>query len=366
VHSGVFAEDISVDHTGFELIPFLRAATSTFRIQPAMRRIVASALAILSLTAPAVAGPDDWRAPTVDELALLNQANSAYLAMTDALLADGVWAVASPGGMRPDITVHTRPHAPLETVLFQEMRLRVRPDSTYFTSTIQPRMKAEQTGQTADAELPSLNEIVVQVAINQKNVAEKPVRGALGVPGAYFAYRAGSNEDDAQTRPQYRLCFGDWSTAKPVNSFYNFVYKHPPGTPHIENIVVRLSGNETAIQGLLKNPVWNRFNFGDTAIGDTSAPASASQPKANAGGPYTGVPGVAVTLDGSRSSDPDGLPLTYAWDLYEKGGFHDSNAAQPTVSFASPGVYNVELRVTNSVGKVSRTAISSVTITAKQ
>ncbi|HEY4358956.1 MAG TPA: PKD domain-containing protein [Acidobacteriaceae bacterium] len=331
-----------------------------------MRRTLPFALAFVSLAAPAIAGPDDWRAPTANEQALFDGVNGAYRALGDVLLADGVWEVATPGGMSPNVMVRVRPHAPVEAALFKEMRLRVRPDSAYYASTIQPKMAAEQGGQTADAELPSLNELVVQVAINQKNVAEKPVRGALAVPGAYFAYRAPGNGDDAHTRPQYVLCFGDWSTAKPVNGYYSFVYKHPPGTPHIENIVVRLSGNESAIQGLLKNMVWNRFNIGDAAIGDASAPASASQPRANAGGPYTGTPGVPVTLDGSRSMDPDGMPLTYAWDLYEKGGFHDSAAVHPAVTFASPGTYNVELRVTNSVGKVSRTAISTVTITAPQ
>lgn len=328
-----------------------------------MRRTVFIALALVSLATPAVAGPDDWRAPTSNEQSLLGKANEAWLAMKDALLADGVWAVAAPGGMRADVKVRARPHAPVESPLFQELRLRVRPDSPYYAASIEPRMKAEQAGTAADPELPALNELVVQVAINQKNVAEKPARGALGVPGAYFAYRAQS--DSALMRPQYVLCFGDWSTAKPVNGFYNFVYKHPPDTPHIENIVVRLSGNEAAIQSLLKNPMWNRFSFGDTALAPPSDSAAVSRPQANAGGPYTGVPGVPVTLDGSRSMDPDGLPLTYAWDLYEKGGFHDSAAAHPTVTFASPGTYNVELRVTNSVGKVSRTAISTVTITAK-
>src|SRR5258705_8162639 len=38
-------------------------------------------------------------------------------------------------------------------------------------------------------------------------------------------------------------------------------------------------------------------------------------PVSNAGGPYTGTVGVSVTFNGSGSTDPDGDPLTYAWEL---------------------------------------------------
>lgn len=66
-----------------------------------------------------------------------------------------------------------------------------------------------------------------------------------------------------------------------------------------------------------------------------------------------------VQLDGSQSSDPNGLePLTYAWTLGGQPagsqGTIDDQAAETTSLFADlAGIYDVELRVTNSAGIVS-------------
>ena len=38
-------------------------------------------------------------------------------------------------------------------------------------------------------------------------------------------------------------------------------------------------------------------------------------PTANADGPYVADVNQTITFDGSKSSDPNGLPLTYAWNF---------------------------------------------------
>ncbi len=47
-------------------------------------------------------------------------------------------------------------------------------------------------------------------------------------------------------------------------------------------------------------------------------------PIADAGGPYTVAEGNAIYLDARGSTDPEGMPLTYAWDLDADGVFGET------------------------------------------
>jgi PKD repeat protein len=76
--------------------------------------------------------------------------------------------------------------------------------------------------------------------------------------------------------------------------------------------------------------------------------------------PTTGVAPLTVNFDGSGSSDPDDLTLSYAWDLDADGAFDDSTATQPTYTYTASGSYNASLRVTDSQGASDT---DSVTIT---
>ena len=66
--------------------------------------------------------------------------------------------------------------------------------------------------------------------------------------------------------------------------------------------------------------------------------------------PTTGPAPLTVSFDGSGSSDPEGCPLTYAWDLDGDGAYDDSTAAQPGYTYLSTGSYQAALRVTDDRG----------------
>lgn len=82
-------------------------------------------------------------------------------------------------------------------------------------------------------------------------------------------------------------------------------------------------------------------------------------PQAHVGGLYEGTAGQPVAFDGSGSSDPAGLPLSYWWD------FGDNTAGQgpnPTHTYTSPGTYFVTL-VVNNTHKCSDPTVATNSIT---
>jgi uncharacterized repeat protein (TIGR01451 family) len=91
---------------------------------------------------------------------------------------------------------------------------------------------------------------------------------------------------------------------------------------------------------------------------------SANQPPiaVATGAPTNGPAPLTVNFDGSGSSDPEGGPLTYAWDLDGDGAFDDSTAVQPSHTYTQPGTYNARLRVTDAQNQSATSA--PVTISA--
>jgi uncharacterized repeat protein (TIGR01451 family) len=91
---------------------------------------------------------------------------------------------------------------------------------------------------------------------------------------------------------------------------------------------------------------------------------SANQPPSAvaSGSPTDGPAPLTVAFDGSGSSDPEGGPLTYAWDLDGDGAFDDSTAVSPSHTYTQPGTYNAKLRVTDAQTQSATSA--PVTISA--
>jgi uncharacterized repeat protein (TIGR01451 family) len=85
---------------------------------------------------------------------------------------------------------------------------------------------------------------------------------------------------------------------------------------------------------------------------------SANQPPiaSATGSPTNGPVPLTVNFNGSGSSDPEGGPLTYAWDLDDDGAFDDSTAVSPTYTYTQAGTYNARLRVTDNQNQSATSA----------
>lgn len=81
-----------------------------------------------------------------------------------------------------------------------------------------------------------------------------------------------------------------------------------------------------------------------------TATTGAQPPVAEAGGPYSGVVGGSVTLDGSGSSDPDGTIVGYQWVIADEGEPTVLAGVKPTYTCTAAGSFAVTLTVTDNGG----------------
>jgi glucose/arabinose dehydrogenase len=77
--------------------------------------------------------------------------------------------------------------------------------------------------------------------------------------------------------------------------------------------------------------------------------------------PANGPVPLTVSFDGTGSTDPEGKPLSYSWDLNGDGTFGDATGPTASYTYATAGVYHPSLRVTDDQGASDTT---SVTVTA--
>jgi serine protease len=85
-------------------------------------------------------------------------------------------------------------------------------------------------------------------------------------------------------------------------------------------------------------------------------------PVAAPGSGYAGNKGVAVQFDGSASNDPNGKPVTFAWNFGDpgSGAANSSTLASPAHTYLRAGTYTVTLTVTDAAGLASTTTTTAV------
>jgi glucose/arabinose dehydrogenase/Ca2+-binding RTX toxin-like protein len=93
----------------------------------------------------------------------------------------------------------------------------------------------------------------------------------------------------------------------------------------------------------LENGTVHRIRYSD--------PGANQPPEARAtASPTSGPTPLTVNFSGTGSSDADGDPLSYAWDLDGDGVYDDNTSQNPTYTYSTAGNYEVGLKVTDSQG----------------
>lgn len=160
-----------------------------------------------------------------------------------------------------------------------------------------------------------------------------------GTAGTAVSFSAVGSSDPAGLSLSYAWTFGDATSGTGVSPTHTY----------------SAAGTYTVVL-----TVTNSAGVSATASTTATIAAASQPPVANAGGPYTGTAGTAITFNGSGSSDPRGETLTYIWDF---GDSSTGSGANPTHTYNSAGTYTVKLTVTNT-DKLSATATATATIAA--
>ncbi|MDI9633567.1 MAG: PKD domain-containing protein [Methanolinea sp.] len=91
-------------------------------------------------------------------------------------------------------------------------------------------------------------------------------------------------------------------------------------------------------------------------------PSTNDPPVASAGGPYAGSEGTPLTLNAAGSFDPEGIPLTYRWDLDGDGSFDTAWSSSPTLTHTWTDDWSGSVTVEVSDGTSVRSASAPVAI----
>jgi PKD repeat protein len=174
-----------------------------------------------------------------------------------------------------------------------------------------------------------------------------------GVAGAPVSFDGSASTDPDGTITDYDWTFGDGLTGTgpmPDGTITDYDWTFGDGltgTGLMPDNTYAAGGLYSVILQVTDEDGLTASDNARARIGDFSLP-----PTADAGGPYPGRVGVAVSFDGTASSDPDpdGTIVRYDWSFGDNTILNDAGA-MPTHTYAASGKYIVKLTVTDDSGE---------------
>jgi glucose/arabinose dehydrogenase len=195
--------------------------------------------------------------------------------------------------------------------------------------------------------------------------------GSSAVADPYFAYRHGAQVVSGESCPANNgssitgLAFAPATTPYPsayrgalffADHSRNCIWAMPAGSNGLPNTAGRLTfdagaGNPVDLEIGPDGNVYYADLEGGAIHRITYSPNRPPVAHASAT-PTSGVAPLAVHFDATGSSDPDGDPLSYSWDLNGDGVYGDATSATVDHTYQQDGVYDVGLRVSDTRGGV--------------
>lgn len=161
---------------------------------------------------------------------------------------------------------------------------------------------------------------------------------------------------DYVTNPGYPIIFSGLGSSDPQGQILTYAWNF--GDNSTSTDVRVLKGYAAVGTYAVTLKVTNQSNLSTTASTSVRIVLPGQVPTANAGGPYSGNSGTPILFNGTASTDPQGLPLTYAWTFGDGG---TATGVTPTHTYTAFGPFQVSLTVTNTAG-LSASATSTVSI----
>ncbi|GAB3420435.1 ThuA domain-containing protein [Flindersiella endophytica] len=224
----------------------------------------------------------------------------------------------------------------------------------------------ESPNNTGLVELPPV--IQPDIWYGRLNNSPTPELGTGGAPMGGPVYRYDPKLRSDRKWPAYwdgKAIFGEWGQ----NRMYSFQLDSQSTLVDVNQILTTMQFQrpmdfDFGPDGALYLIEWGS-GFGgnndtsgvyriDYVKGNRSPIAQAAADRTSGSVPLT------VQFSGAGSRDPDGQPITYAWD-FDSNGTVDSTAANPSYTYASIGNYTARLTVTDTSAK---TGVANVPIVA--
>jgi PKD repeat protein len=182
----------------------------------------------------------------------------------------------------------------------------------------------------------------VDIAAGNEPPTAAPNGPYSGVVGVVVNFDGSGSTDPDGDIVRYDWDFGDGNTA--MN-----------GGPTPSNTYARDGAYQVALT------VTDDIGEKNTQTTAAAIDAASQPPEADAGGPYRGTVGVAVTFDGTASSDADGNIVRYDWDFGD-GNTAPDGGPNPSNTYAAGSIYTVTLTVTDGDGVTSPEAFTTANI----